>query len=259
MRQIHPVLAFAGKYFDASTHNCGKPKIIQALDRKHRRFLYVMFFLQGFKVLRERNWAPLPLPARAVTAGGIAATDVQAAINVWNADDNIDAHYNSLFRELLTYMIEDPRIAAALRFIRQHATENLDVTRVAREVALSRSVLERRMKALIGRSPGEEINRLRFAAVEKLLTQTDLTLDAIAARATALDPAELALDRDDHMRHEQDELRLLRQHGRYHAERQLRRRDGSRVWVQVATGKDLSADQIGQQTERGGKVGGQRL
>lgn len=35
--------------------------------------------------------------------------DVQAAIGVWNNDDNIDAHYNSLFRELLTYMIEDPR------------------------------------------------------------------------------------------------------------------------------------------------------
>jgi phosphate transport system protein len=38
-----------------------------------------------------------------------ANKDVQAAINVWNNDDNIDAHYNSLFRELLTYMIEDPR------------------------------------------------------------------------------------------------------------------------------------------------------
>ncbi len=38
-----------------------------------------------------------------------AARDVQAAIGVWFQDDNIDAHYNSLFRELLTYMIEDPR------------------------------------------------------------------------------------------------------------------------------------------------------
>ncbi|MBN8605920.1 MAG: phosphate signaling complex protein PhoU [Caulobacterales bacterium] len=38
-----------------------------------------------------------------------ANKDVQAAISVWNNDDNIDAHYNSLFRELLTYMIEDPR------------------------------------------------------------------------------------------------------------------------------------------------------
>ncbi len=78
--------------------------------------------------------------------------------------------------------VNDVRIATALRFIRQHATGQIDVPRVAREAAMSRSVLERRMKSLIGRSPGEEISRLRFAAVEKLLSQTDLTLDAIAAR-----------------------------------------------------------------------------
>lgn len=79
--------------------------------------------------------------------------------------------------------MDDPQIATALRFIRQHATEgDIDVDRVAREAALSRSALERRMRSLIGRSPGEEIIRLRFAAVEKLLSQTDLTLEAIAAR-----------------------------------------------------------------------------
>jgi phosphate transport system protein len=38
-----------------------------------------------------------------------SSKDVDAAIAVWRQDDNIDAHYNSLFRELLTYMIEDPR------------------------------------------------------------------------------------------------------------------------------------------------------
>lgn len=38
-----------------------------------------------------------------------ANNDVQTAVTVWHSDDNIDAHYNSLFRELLTYMIEDPR------------------------------------------------------------------------------------------------------------------------------------------------------
>ena len=88
--------------------------------------------------------------------------------------------------------VEDPRIAAALRFIRQNATQPLDVSRVAREVSLSRSVLERRMKALIGRSPGEEIARLRFAAVEKLLLQTDLTLDAIAAKCGFTHPQYMA-------------------------------------------------------------------
>lgn len=32
-----------------------------------------------------------------------------AALDVWNHDDEIDNLYNSLFRELLTYMMEDPR------------------------------------------------------------------------------------------------------------------------------------------------------
>jgi phosphate transport system protein len=35
--------------------------------------------------------------------------NAQAAIGVFNADDEIDALYTSLFRELLTYMMEDPR------------------------------------------------------------------------------------------------------------------------------------------------------
>lgn len=88
--------------------------------------------------------------------------------------------------------VEDARIAAAMRFIRQHATSGIDVPRVAREAAMSRTVLERRMKALIGRSPGEEINRMRFAAVEKLLTETDLTLDAIAVRCGFAHPQYMA-------------------------------------------------------------------
>jgi phosphate transport system protein len=38
-----------------------------------------------------------------------AQRDVAKAIAVWNGDDKIDAMYTSLFRELLTYMMEDPR------------------------------------------------------------------------------------------------------------------------------------------------------
>ena len=38
-----------------------------------------------------------------------ASRDVTAAHNVWERDGEIDALYNSLFRELLTYMMEDPR------------------------------------------------------------------------------------------------------------------------------------------------------
>ena len=35
--------------------------------------------------------------------------DADRALKVWYRDEEIDAMYNSLFRELLTYMMEDPR------------------------------------------------------------------------------------------------------------------------------------------------------
>src|SRR5579872_3958472 len=35
--------------------------------------------------------------------------DAEAAKSVWRSDEEIDELYNSLFRELLTYMMEDPR------------------------------------------------------------------------------------------------------------------------------------------------------
>ena len=38
-----------------------------------------------------------------------AERDAEKALAVWREDSHIDAMYNSLFRELLTYMMEDPR------------------------------------------------------------------------------------------------------------------------------------------------------
>jgi phosphate transport system protein len=47
-----------------------------------------------------------------------SARDANAAMTVWNSDDEIDEIYNSLFRELLTYMMEDPRkIGPATHFL----------------------------------------------------------------------------------------------------------------------------------------------
>jgi phosphate transport system protein len=38
-----------------------------------------------------------------------AERDADKALGVWRQDEQIDAMYNSIFRELLTYMMEDPR------------------------------------------------------------------------------------------------------------------------------------------------------
>ena len=43
------------------------------------------------------------------TLDAYVAHDVQKAMAVWQRDEEVDEMYNSLFRELLTYMMEDPR------------------------------------------------------------------------------------------------------------------------------------------------------
>jgi phosphate transport system protein len=40
-------------------------------------------------------------------------SDMERALAVWSQDDEVDEHYNSLFRELLTYMMGDPRTITA--------------------------------------------------------------------------------------------------------------------------------------------------
>lgn len=42
-----------------------------------------------------------------------AAAEIDRAVSVWNTDDEVDEHYNALFRELLTYMMGDPRTITA--------------------------------------------------------------------------------------------------------------------------------------------------
>ncbi len=39
--------------------------------------------------------------------------EIDGALAVWNTDDEVDEHYNALFRELLTYMMGDPRTISA--------------------------------------------------------------------------------------------------------------------------------------------------
>ena len=41
------------------------------------------------------------------------ASEVDRALAVWHTDDEVDEHYNALFRELLTYMMGDPRTIGA--------------------------------------------------------------------------------------------------------------------------------------------------
>ena len=54
-----------------------------------------------------------------------AANDAERAMDVWRHDEDIDALYNSIFRELLTYMMEDPRMISACTHL-LFATKNIE-------------------------------------------------------------------------------------------------------------------------------------
>ena len=78
--------------------------------------------------------------------------------------------------------VNDPQLAEALRFIRQHACEPCSVEQVTQHVAMGRSVLERRLMQKVGRTPGEEIMRIRIDTAKRLLQQTELRLHDIATQ-----------------------------------------------------------------------------
>jgi LacI family transcriptional regulator len=79
--------------------------------------------------------------------------------------------------------IDDADVSAAVRFIRAHASEGINVEDVLRAVPLSRRVLEARFEKLLGRTPHEEIERMQIERVKELLAETDLPLAAVAHRA----------------------------------------------------------------------------
>lgn len=78
--------------------------------------------------------------------------------------------------------IDDRHIASALRHIREHACDGLDVESLLRAVPLSRSVLERRFSQILGTSPKAEILRVRLDRVCRLLAESDLPLAEVAEK-----------------------------------------------------------------------------
>jgi LacI family transcriptional regulator len=78
--------------------------------------------------------------------------------------------------------VNDPDVAAAVRFIDEHSARGIDVDDVLAAVPVSRRALETKLLKALGRSPAQEIRRVRLKQVCELLTRTDLPLVDIAAR-----------------------------------------------------------------------------
>lgn len=76
--------------------------------------------------------------------------------------------------------IDDPDIAAALRYIREYACRGITVAEVVRDNSVSRSTLERQVRKYLGRTPQEEIRFVQIKRARELLISTDLSAEQIA-------------------------------------------------------------------------------
>jgi LacI family transcriptional regulator len=75
----------------------------------------------------------------------------------------------------------DEAVVLALRFIQTHAFRDIVVKDILREVPISRRSLEIQFQHYLGRSPAEEIRRVRLDKGCELLARTDLSIGEIAS------------------------------------------------------------------------------
>lgn len=78
------------------------------------------------------------------------------------------------------FAIDDPDVAAALRFIHDHAKEPIQVDDVVRHVAISRRNIEIRVHKSVGRTLHAELQRVRMERARRFLVETDLPIPKVA-------------------------------------------------------------------------------
>ncbi len=89
--------------------------------------------------------------------------------------------------------VADARVAAALRFIREHVGEGIDVSDVLRAVPMSRTLLERKFQAALGHSPHRQIVQQRIERAKHLLAESEVSIAVVAELAGFNDASYLSV------------------------------------------------------------------
>jgi LacI family transcriptional regulator len=88
--------------------------------------------------------------------------------------------------------IADPDVLAAVRYIREQVHRQVTVRDLLRAVPVNRRYLERKFKQHLGRTPLQEIRRVRLEKAKQLLSETELSMPAVARRSGFPNAARLA-------------------------------------------------------------------
>ncbi|HLX61284.1 MAG TPA: DNA-binding transcriptional regulator [Planctomycetota bacterium] len=79
--------------------------------------------------------------------------------------------------------IEDEDLVLAVKFIREHAHASIGVGDILRRVPVSRRLLEKKFRAILNKSPLDEIQRVHLERAKQLLTETNQNLAQVARSA----------------------------------------------------------------------------
>ena len=88
--------------------------------------------------------------------------------------------------------IDEPEGSAALRLIRERASQGIGVADIMRYLPVFRRSLEQKFRTLLGRSPREKIRRERLSQARVLLLDTNLSVAEIAKAAGYSDVSRLS-------------------------------------------------------------------
>jgi len=88
-------------------------------------------------------------------------------------------------RDSSTYITRggDPRLDAALAFIRKHATESIGISEIAKSANVSRRTLEYMFKKQLKRPVGKILRLARLDAIMSLIKSSQLTISEICAQS----------------------------------------------------------------------------
>jgi LacI family transcriptional regulator len=124
----------------------------------------------------------IKFPAEAM--GDQAAIMLHDLMEGRSAPLKIEVHSASIIerQSTATMHARSPEIASAVRFIRENFSRPITVAHVADHIGASLSTLERGVKEALGRTPHQELLRLRHAAAIDFLANSEIPMKLIARR-----------------------------------------------------------------------------
>jgi LacI family transcriptional regulator len=88
--------------------------------------------------------------------------------------------------------VDDPDIAAALNTIHALATQPITIDQIVGQLSVSRRMFEIRFRKAVGRTPHQELRRVRLLRAQQMLLESEKSVAEIALASGFCSPAHLA-------------------------------------------------------------------